>query len=584
EFAKTLKRYKNIVIGATYDSAREDKSTACVNDKGNGMITCKGFPQVTYASVPWGLVDVGSYNSETSIKDNEGAFSRRTQYDIFTKNIAKGSESTPGAWKNNLGLSTELYSLATEMVRLNQPNILTRKEFRNPSIINPYFGAPGTYPSYSMIDVLLSTSTGELERMFRGKYVLIGESGTFIDDKVISPVTNTRMDGVELHAHFLDGLLQDKMLSKVPTNYMMILSILLTIATILCYFFLPRVLSLIFAGAAMLATLWASRYIYDVHRLVIDIFPLFLSVFLATFTMTYFYRFFVVDKEKRYIENAFGHYIDPKMVEMIDMEEVAVSLGGEQRELSVFFSDIAGFTTISEKLSPENLFWLMSLYLSRMTDILKVEGGTLDKYIGDAVMGFFGAPVAQSDHAIRACKTAVAMRKALPELNNLIAERGIMRVDFRIGISSGDVMVGNIGSKEHFNYTVLGDTVNLASRLEATGKEYDVNIIISEGTREKIGERFELRELDTIAVKGKEKGVKIYELLGNIGDVKDKEIYTKYEQALVLYRKGKYIEAGKIWETQMNQDPPSRIMVMRCIEILKGNITVENGIFHMTHK
>lgn len=134
------------------------------------------------------------------------------------------------------------------------------------------------------------------------------------------------MDGVELHAHFLDGLLQDKMLTKVATNYIMIISIILTILTVLCYFFLPRALSLIFAGATMITTLWLSRYIYDVHRLVIDIFPLFLSVFLATFTMTYFYRFFVVDKEKRYIENAFGHYIDPKMVEMIDMEEVAVSL------------------------------------------------------------------------------------------------------------------------------------------------------------------------------------------------------------------------------------------------------------------
>ena len=584
EFAKSLKRYKNIVIGASYSSAWEDKSTACVNDKWNGIITCKWFPQVTYASVPWWLVDVGNFNSEKGIKDNDGAFSRKTQYDIFTKNPAKWSESTPGAWKKNLGLSTELYSLATEMVRLNQPNILTRKEFRNPSIINPYFGAPWTYPSYSMVDVLSSTNTWELERMFRGKYVLIGESWTFIHDNITSPVTNTKMDGVELHAHFLDGLLQNKMLTKVSTNYMMIISIILTIITVLCYFFLPRILSLIFAWTIMIVTLWVSRYMYDVHRLVIDIFPLFLSVFIATFTMTYFYRFFVVDKEKRYIENAFGHYIDPKMVEMIDMEEVAVSLWWEQRELSVFFSDIAGFTTISEKLSPENLFWLMSLYLSRMTDILKAEWGTLDKYIGDAVMWFFGAPVGQSDHAMRACKTAVAMRKALPELNDLIAERGIMRVDFRIGISSGDVMVGNIGSIEHFNYTVLGDTVNLASRLEATGKEYDVHIIISEWTREKIGERFELRELDTIAVKWKEKWVKIYELLGNIGDVKDREIYNKYEQALALYRKWKYIEAGKIWETQMNQDPPSRVMVMRCIEILKWNISVENGIFHMTHK
>lgn len=230
----------------------------------------------------------------------------------------------------------------------------------------------------------------------------------------------------------------------------------------------------------MVATLWISRYLYDAQRLLVDIFPLFLASGILTFPMTFIYRFFVVDREKRYIENAFGHYIDPKMVEMIDMEEVKMVLGGEQRELSVFFSDIAGFTTISEQLSPKDLFSLMSLYLSRMTDILKHEGGTLDKYIGDAVMGFFGAPVSQSDHAIRACRTAIAMRKALPDFNKEIVDRGILPLDFRIGIATGSIMVGNIGSEDHFNYTVLGDSVNLASRLEATGKEYQVHIIISE--------------------------------------------------------------------------------------------------------
>ena len=181
------------------------------------------------------------------------------------------------------------------------------------------------------------------------------------------------MDGVETHAHFLDGLLQNKMLAKAPDATVWIVSTLLTIITIFFYFYLPNYLSPIFAIAILGSTLWASRYLYDVYRILVDIFPLFLSVFFATFTTTYIYRFFVVDREKRFIENAFSHYIDPKMVEMIDMEEVAVTLGGEQRELSVFFSDIAGFTTISEKLSPQDLFWLMSLYLSRMTDILKEE-------------------------------------------------------------------------------------------------------------------------------------------------------------------------------------------------------------------
>lgn len=181
------------------------------------------------------------------------------------------------------------------------------------------------------------------------------------------------MDGVELHAHFLDGLIQDKMLTKAPPIDIWIISTFLTIITILFYFYLPNYLSPVFAILVMTGIIWVSRYIYDIHRTLMDIFPLLLSVCIATFPMTFIYRFFVVDNEKRYIENAFGHYIDPKMVQMIDMEEVSVSLGGEQRDLSVFFSDIAGFTTISEKLSPKDLFWLMSLYLSRMTEILKKE-------------------------------------------------------------------------------------------------------------------------------------------------------------------------------------------------------------------
>lgn len=181
------------------------------------------------------------------------------------------------------------------------------------------------------------------------------------------------IDGIEIHAHFLDGLIQDKMLKKAPTLVILITSILLTIFTVFLYFYLPTYLSPIFAIVFLVATLYISRYIYDFDRIVVDILPLFLSVCIATFTTTYMYRFFVVDREKRFIENAFSHYIDPKMVEMIDMEEVAVRLGGEQRDLTVFFSDIAGFTTISERLSPKNLFWLMSLYLSRMTNILKEE-------------------------------------------------------------------------------------------------------------------------------------------------------------------------------------------------------------------
>lgn len=216
----------------------------------------------------------------------------------------------------------------------------------------------------------------------------------------------------------------------------------------------------------MCLILYVSRYTYDIWRTVVDIFLLFLAGGVVTYPVTYMYRFFVVEREKRELQNNFGHYIDPHVVEEIASRGVDIQLGGERRVLSVLFSDIAGFTTISESLDPQELFYLMTSYLSNMTDILISRGGTLDKYIGDAVMGFFGAPLSYEDHAIRAADTAILMRERLPKFNDDLVKHGMKPIDFRVGIATGEVMVGNIGSHDRFNYTVLGDTVNLASRLE----------------------------------------------------------------------------------------------------------------------
>lgn len=211
----------------------------------------------------------------------------------------------------------------------------------------------------------------------------------------------------------------------------------------------------------------------------------------------------------------------------------------------------------------------MTSYLSRMTDILTENQGTLDKYIGDAVMGFYGAPVDNPHHAYHACKTAVLMRRALPIINADIVNHGIQPIEFRVGIATGEVMVGNIGSESRLNYTVLGDTVNLASRLEATGKEYGVHIIIAAQTRTEISDAFHVRELDYIAVKGKSEGVRIFELIELSETEVDMTVPTAYEAALKLYRDGHYLEAGKIWEKYMEIDPPSCVMAYRSLALIK---------------
>ncbi len=538
----------------------------CQKDSTDNYESCINTPRSVYKNVPWGAVNL------------DNIFSRPGTMNIGNMPYAE--------WKYASGSENKyIHTLPLELFRLTGWDISEYTKDPKSKILNPYFWPEYSYPYISLRDIF-KMSRVNLLKTFTDSYVFIGNTRQTDHDFVGSPVTGTDMNmpGVEIHANFLDGLLQQKMLKQIPEKVTWEITAFLAIFCILLYYFLPNFLSPLVAVIIIVWSVWISRYFYDIYRYVIDIFLLFLAGGM-TFFITFTYRFFIVDREKRFIENAFGHYIDPKMVRMINTEEAKMTLGWEERELSVFFSDIAGFTGISERLPPKELFWLMIQYLSRMTDILKKEWGTLDKYIGDAVMWFFWAPVNQFDHAIRACKTALAMRDALPNLNKDIAEHGLPKISFRIGIASGKVMVGNIGSEEHFNYTVLGDIVNLASRLEACWKEYDVSIIISEWTRTQIGDRFELRELDTIAVKWKNEWVRIYEILGQMGDSNlELRFHNNYKQALRYYRLWRYLEAGKIWESQMNQDGPSRIMALRCVDIIKWSIVVENGIYQMTHK
>lgn len=203
------------------------------------------------------------------------------------------------------------------------------------------------------------------------------------------------------------------MLRKPDSIGLYITYIVTTILSILVYFFIPKYLSPLFAITCVFVTIWVSRWLYDSPRILVDIFPLFLSSSLLSYPITYIYRYFVVEREKRVILKTFSHYVSPKIVRTIDLNNIEATLGGEKKELSIFFSDIAGFTTLSEQMDTKELFLMMTTYLSRMTNILTKEGGTLDKYIGDAIMGFYGAPVFDQEHAIHACNTAILMREEL---------------------------------------------------------------------------------------------------------------------------------------------------------------------------
>ena len=283
------------------------------------------------------------------------------------------------------------------------------------------------------------------------------------------------------------------------------------------------------------------------------------------------------------------------MEEMLK-DPAMLQLGGLEREMTVMFSDIRGFTTISEKLSPPALVHLLNEYLSPMTDIVFANQGTLDKYIGDAVMAFFGAPLKNEKHALVCCKSALEMMETLSRLREAwrIEDPNIPLVDIGIGVNSGPMVVGNMGSQQRFNYTVMGDNVNLASRLEGLNKEYGTHVLISEATltmaakAAQAGEGPLVRELDAVRVKGKKEPVRLFELRGR-GEAKaDAPLLEAYARGLGLYRKQRFATARLEFEHCLElhpEDGPAQLFLQRC-DAMSAEPPGANwdGVFSMTHK
>jgi adenylate cyclase len=274
-----------------------------------------------------------------------------------------------------------------------------------------------------------------------------------------------------------------------------------------------------------------------------------------------------------------------------------VKLGGEKRDVTVLFTDIAHFTTISEALSPESLVALLNEYLEAMTEEIMAEGGTVDKYEGDAIMAYFGAPLEQNDHYARACRVALAMRKRLDKLRDQWKNAGPLpggesrpEIDFRCGINTGVAIVGNVGSSKRLEYTVMGDNINLGSRLEGANKNYGTNLMISESTYEKVKDSFEMRELDLIKVVGKTKPIRVFELLNEKGALVPaaQALLKLYNEGLQLYKERRFEEALHKFEEILQaypQDGPSKLYRQRS-EILRNFPPPADwdGVFEMRSK
>lgn len=368
-------------------------------------------------------------------------------------------------------------------------------------------GPTRTFTYVSALDIL----NGSKAELLSNKYVLIGTSAEGLYDLRTSPFS-TIIPGVEIQANILDNLIVgDPMVydtySEIFITYAIVILGGLGLSAILAY-------STPLAGGlggsfCLLATCVLSYNVLFLHNRIIGItYPL-ITISLIFLGVTLF-NFFYEGRKKRQITNAFKRYVSPKIVKQVTLNPEALSLSGENRYLTVFFSDIKNFTVISEALPPEQLSGLMNEYLTAMSDIILEHEGTVDKFIGDAIMAIWGAPIDVEHQEVQAVSAALESLERLEILRAEWLEQGLPDVGIRIGLNSGEMRVGNFGSQTRFDYTVIGDNVNLAARLEGLSKNYGTDILISQTTKQAVEEHFFCRYIDTVRVKGKDIPVRIY--------------------------------------------------------------------------
>jgi len=481
----------------------------------------------------------------------------------------------------NLSLNLEPFGAKSVVI----DDIVVPTDESGQLLIN-YMGPPQTFPHYSISDIL----AGRLPKdTFRGKIVLVGATAVGIYDLRVTPFSAT-FPGVEIHANVIDNILhRNFLIHSSVTRFIDVCSIVLF--GLILGLLIPRLRPItgMIAAFLMLAAFALINFFifFSFNTWLNLVYPL---ITMATIYLGItIYHYFKEEREKKKIRGAFQYYLTSSVINEMLKDPDKLKLGGDKKDLTVLFSDIRGFTTISEKMTPEELVALLNEYLTTMTNQVFHYDGLLDKYMGDAIMAVFGAPLDQPDHALRACRTSLAMMKELHKLQEKWKAEGRPAFDIGVGLNSGDMVVGNMGSEMRFDYTVMGDMVNLGSRLEGINKEYGTNIIISEFTYEKVKDAMCCRELDGVRVKGKLKPVNIYELLGEKKDeAAFKDLLEGFARGLALYREAKWDEAIAAFEGVLASRPndyPSKMYIERC-KNLKENPPAEpwDGVFVMTKK
>lgn len=603
QLREVLKEYDNIVLAGKIARTFEQRSFS-------NMIFPPYEKFITQKS-HWGLVSLES--------DLDGFYRRYIVGDVYNDSLYNS-------------FAAKLYQIYTDqdsaMLSMDESSFhlgsLTIPKYDANSMLINFIGPAYSFPNYSFDNVLDTEDFDLLEDydldtfddpgdpefgispglkysgLLKDKIVLIGSTMQELHDNFPTPFLDAagndsisakvEMPGVEIHANALLTMLQNRFLRRVP-DALTIGNILLAL---LITFFATRFLPTLWSAAAVLAGfagfVVGAIYLFSGYNMIIEmVFPTLVVGF--AYMGHILYHYLQTQQEKRMLRGAFAQYVPEKVVQDIVANPEKLQLGGEERVVSVMFSDVAGFTSISEKLTPAELVVLLNEYLTAMTNIVLDHNGIIDKYEGDAIMAEFGVPVPFDDHPQVACRVALRMQEKLVEMRKQWEKEGRPQLEARIGINTGEMIVGNMGSQTVFDYTVMGDHVNLASRLEGANKQYGTFIMISEFTNAYVKNDFYTRPLDLIRVKGKEQPIEVFELIAERGQTLDSthlEMLSVYQRGIESYRKRSWNEAIEFFEYCLSlreDDTPSKLYRKRCLEFKLNDPGPEwDGVFTMTTK
>ncbi|MDR2576227.1 MAG: adenylate/guanylate cyclase domain-containing protein [Treponema sp.] len=430
---------------------------------------------------------------------------------------------------------------------------------------------------------------GKLKNALKGKYCVVGQTDTGTTDIGVNPFYNEYVN-VGTQGAVIDTILSESFIVWLSPLWSAIFCILAPLMLFLLTNLAPALRSALGFLFALLAFLFLF-FMFRFFGFFLDPISPVLSLITAVVVREIIAQT-ASDRERQFIRKAFSTYVSDDVVEEIIADPSKLQLGGTKRHMSAIFTDIQGFSTISEQLDPEDLVNLLNQYLTTMSDVILKEKGTIDKYEGDAIIAFFGAPLELPDHAIRACLSAITIKRKEEELNKLLLEEKLSSMPLltRIGINTGSIVAGNMGTKNKMNYTIMGNAVNLASRLEGVNKQYGTYILTTRATLDETGEMFLSRKLDKVRVVGINEPVQLYELLGTRDEAKEwqKEMVQHFENAISLFEKRDWTAAAEAFQCTLISNPndsPSRIYLGRCEAYQKNPPQKDwDGVFNLDSK